>query len=349
MSTVKQREEVEEMQQLQRMRLLQEEQARLRQIQNEQEHLAAAEKEFLRQRNEKLAEELGVGGAVSAEQTAEEQRLAREEEEFLEMEKMVASEFEKEFLKREEQRLVRNLKIEEEAAKAREAPCQPAAAEAAAATPPPPPPPPPPPEPEGAEGGEPPEGAEGGAPAAPASPPAPAAPASGARPKTRAQTCSRLRTPLPSLRAVQEVLESFQTETSPCPMRRAGFMPRYRPAPTHTQMGPLRRSYQPMSSTSQTCPMSGGQAPPSKFHPPSLSQTCPMSGGQAPPSRLRPPSMNMGQSMLNESMIRPRGRGAMGQPDFMQPQFGMPPSGSRAASRRPAGSKVCKMPAKRRT
>uniref|UniRef100_UPI00398F40EC titin-like isoform X3 n=1 Tax=Pristiophorus japonicus TaxID=55135 RepID=UPI00398F40EC len=113
-----------------RVNLLQEEGRRMKEIQEEQERLANEEKEFLRQRNIRMAEELGVGGAVTAEQTAEEQRLEREEQEFIELEMEAAEEFAKESLEWEERHKLEKQKAEE-AAKANELLCQAATAEAA--------------------------------------------------------------------------------------------------------------------------------------------------------------------------------------------------------------------------
>ncbi|XP_069771138.1 trichohyalin-like isoform X26 [Narcine bancroftii] len=99
--------------------LLKQEQHRLEEIEEEQEFLAHEEKEFLRRRNEMLLAELGISGPITMEQSAEDERLAREEQEFLELEKMVAEQFEREFLQLEEQRLLRNRRINEEAERLR--------------------------------------------------------------------------------------------------------------------------------------------------------------------------------------------------------------------------------------
>ncbi|XP_055521805.1 uncharacterized protein LOC129715916 isoform X3 [Leucoraja erinacea] len=94
--------------------LLDHELQKFEELEAEQERLAKEEKEFLRRRNEMLASELGVAGSVNMEQTEEEFRLAREEQEFLELEMKVAEDFEKEFFQLEEQRVMRNVRKNEE-------------------------------------------------------------------------------------------------------------------------------------------------------------------------------------------------------------------------------------------
>ncbi|XP_069771116.1 trichohyalin-like isoform X5 [Narcine bancroftii] len=114
--------------------LLKQEQHRLEEIEEEQEFLAHEEKEFLRRRNEMLLAELGISGPITMEQSAEDERLAREEQEFLELEKMVAEQFEREFLQLEEQRLLRNRRINEEAERLRASQPRPQAEAAAEAS-----------------------------------------------------------------------------------------------------------------------------------------------------------------------------------------------------------------------
>ncbi|XP_072364106.1 uncharacterized protein [Scyliorhinus torazame] len=413
-----------------RLKLHQEEQERLREIDREQARLADEEREFLRQRNERLAEELGVAaGVTTAEQTAEEARLAREEEEFLEMEKLVAEEFEKEVLKREKQLRERSMRQEAESPKPKDAAGQPAAAAPAAAE------------------ADQPEGAEGGAAAAscsettlsdkqealrelqdqlerlqhgdiseeeiemmiqeermlagelerhrasglhrtarascpanrlpiPArSPPAAAetrlagaeaegqpttptaAPGSGARPKSKSLACTRLRTPLPALRAVKEVLESYQTESNipqSCP---------FRPRPSRPEQTPynfgLPQSYLPASGPSQgqqgrsmlsthrsqgfgvistepsfgysvgqqpaTCPMRR-QAPAGM--PGQQPATCPM-------RRQAPAGHSVGQQPATCPLRRQASAGMPGQQSATCPMRNQPSSSSYLVTRRP--------------
>ncbi|XP_038654559.1 golgin subfamily A member 6-like protein 22 isoform X2 [Scyliorhinus canicula] len=396
-----------------RLKLLQEEQERLREIDREQAQLAEEEREFLRQRNERLAEEAGgATGLSTAEQTAEEARLAKEEEEFLEMEKIVAEEFEKEVLKREKQLQERSMRQEAESPKPKEG--QPAAAAAAA------------PAAAAAAEADQPEGAEGGAAescsettlsdkqealrelqdqlerlqhgdiseeevekmirdermlagelerhrasglhrtarvtcpanrlAIPAPPPPAqtrpagaeaetpsttptAAPGSGARPKTRSIPCSRLRTPLPALRAVKEVLQSYQTESNipqSCPFRprpsrpeqrpyNFGLPPSCLPGPSGGQQGGgVLSTHRPRAlgviSTESSPGYSVGQQP----------ATCPM-------QRQSPAMTGMpGQQPATCPMRRQAPAGMVGQQRATCPMRNQPSSSSYLVARRPA-------------
>ncbi|XP_038654561.1 uncharacterized protein LOC119966626 isoform X4 [Scyliorhinus canicula] len=310
-----------------RLKLLQEEQERLREIDREQAQLAEEEREFLRQRNERLAEEAGgATGLSTAEQTAEEARLAKEEEEFLEMEKIVAEEFEKEVLKREKQLQERSMRQEAESPKPKEG--QPAAAAAAA------------PAAAAAAEADQPEGAEGGGAEAetPSTTPT-AAPGSGARPKTRSIPCSRLRTPLPALRAVKEVLQSYQTESNipqSCPFRprpsrpeqrpyNFGLPPSCLPGPSGGQQGGgVLSTHRPRAlgviSTESSPGYSVGQQP----------ATCPM-------QRQSPAMTGMpGQQPATCPMRRQAPAGMVGQQRATCPMRNQPSSSSYLVARRPA-------------
>ncbi|XP_069771133.1 protein enabled homolog isoform X21 [Narcine bancroftii] len=298
--------------------LLKQEQHRLEEIEEEQEFLAHEEKEFLRRRNEMLLAELGISGPITMEQSAEDERLAREEQEFLELEKMVAEQFEREFLQLEEQRLLRNRRINEEAERLRASQSLPQA-EAASQ---------PRPQAEAAEASMPTAG--GAAPVAAAlETSSPAGPhSSGARPKRPSKTCPVRRSSVAATTATsprwmdtQKAHSSVSRPPPPCKATQPGPSTRYQsslsgstfPAATRQQPrpstlpGPSRRYQSSLSGS--TFPAATRQQPrpstppgPSTRYQSSLSgSTFPAATRQQPrPSTLPGPSRRY-QSSLSGS------------------------------------------------